>query len=487
MDRLPIFLRLTDKPCLVVGGGVVAERKIRLLQRTGASISLLAPSVTQSLQAQIDRDLITYLPEQYSASIASDFWLIVAATDDESLNQQVAADADAAGRFCNVVDDNAASSFILPAIVDRSPVLVAIGTEGNAPVLAQQLKNKIEAWIPARIGELATQAGRWRQLVKKRFANGRERRRFWQRFFTGPISEHLLAGKQLAAEQAMRAELIREVAPPAKTQGEAWIVGAGPGDPGLVTLRGQQLIGRADVILYDHLVSKPILDFARKEAELVSVGKRSGSQVMSQEDINQLLVKLVRESNRVCRLKGGDPFIFGRGGEEALALAKAGLPFQIVPGISAALGCAAYAGIPLTLRGVSGSVTLATAKLDNDLGPDWPQLLNSGHTLALYMGVSSIADISAQLHDSGVSPDMPVVIVENGTTSKQRTIISSAVAMERDSTSAQIVSPAMVFIGESVRQAEHLQWFDGKAVDCDVALDDPLTTNIDYPRLIETG
>ena len=487
MDRLPIFLRLQDKPCLVIGGGIVAERKVRLLRRTGASISVLAPSVTKSLQDQIDQRLVTCLPGQYSGAGVADFWLIIAATDDAAFNRQIAADAEAAGKFCNVVDDNAGSTFILPAIVDRSPVIVAIGTEGNAPVLAQQLKNRIEAWIPERIGELATQAGRWRQLVKKRFTSTRERRRFWQRFFTGPIAEHLLAGRHGAADKAMRKELVGGVPTSAESRGEAWIVGAGPGDPGLVTLRAQQLIGRADVVLYDRLISKPVLDFARKEAELIPVGKRAGLQSMSQKDINQLLVKLVQEGKRVCRLKGGDPFVFGRGGEEALALANAGLPFQIVPGISAALGCAAYAGIPLTLRGVSSSVTLATAKLADDIGPNWPQLLQSGHTLALYMGVASIADIRQQLSDANVAPDLPVAIVENGTTRQQRTILSSIAAMEEDAMNASIVSPAMVFVGESIRAAEHLQWFDGQSVKSDVVLDDLHTSHIDYLQLIETG
>ncbi len=487
MDRLPIFVQLTDKPCLVVGGGTVAARKVHLLQRTGAAITVLAPSVTAALQEQIDRGLVTYFSQEYNNSFVQDFWLTIAATDDESLNHRIAAAAAAAGRFCNVVDDNAASSFILPAIVDRSPVLVAIGTEGNAPVLAQQLKNQIEAWLPERIGELAAQAGRWRELIKKRFDSIRERRRFWQDFFRGPIAEHLLAGRKAAAEKAMRAHLVGNDSARIKTDGEAWIVGAGPGDPGLVTLRGQQLIGRADVILYDRLVSKPILDFARKEADLIFVGKRAGSEVMSQESINDLLVRLVREGNRVCRLKGGDPFVFGRGGEEALSLANAGLPFQIVPGISAALGCAAYAGIPLTLRGVSGSITLATARLDDDLGPDWPQLLNSGHTLALYMGINSIPEIRKQLLERGVSPDLPIAIVENGTTSRQRTIFTSAFALDEDASAAGIVSPAMVFIGESVQTAKQLQWFDGNSAQRDTVLDDSFNSHIDYTRLIETG
>ena len=466
---------------------MVAERKIRLLLRTGASITVLAPTVTDGLRAVIDQGQVKHQPHQYNTLFIKDFWLLVAATNDAALNRRIATDAEAAGRLCNVVDDNDASSFILPAIVDRSPVIIAIGTEGNAPVLAQQLKAQIEAWIPERVGALAMQAGRWRSLVKKRFDTLRERRRFWQDFFTGPISEHLLAGRQAAAEKAMRAELVSDITVKAELSGEAWIVGAGPGDPGLITLRGQRLIGRADVIVHDRLVSKPVLDFARKEADFISVAKSAGHQVMSQTEINELLVKLVQQGKRVCRLKGGDPFVFGRGGEEALALAAASLPFPLVPGISAALGCAAYAGIPLTLRGVSGSVTLATAKLDNDLGPDWPELLNTGHTLALYMGVNSIPEIARQFRERSVSEDLPVAIVENGTTNKQRTVITTASALVADAHSAKIVSPAMVFVGESIRAANSLQWFEGHSSNSEAGLDDGFDTNIDYKLLIETG
>ena len=463
LDRLPVFLQLRDKPCLVIGGGVVAQRKARLLLRTGASVTVLAPAATDALLQFADQEDVLLRRESFHDVNVGDYWLIVAATDDEVTNHEVAATAEVAGRYCNVVDDNARSSFILPAIVDRSPIVIAIGTEGTAPVLAQKLKSQIEAWLPQRIGELAAQAGRWRELVRKSFASLDERRRFWQGFFAGPIADHLLAGRQAAAERTMRAELLRDVTTSTDLTGEAWLVGAGPGDPGLVTLRGQQLISQADVVLYDRLVSAPVLDFARKEADMISVGKRSGSRFMSQMAINELLVKLVRQGKRVCRLKGGDPLVFGRGGEEALALTEAGLPFQIVPGISAALGCAAYAGIPLTLRGISGSVTLATAKLDDDVGPDWPRLLNSGHTLALYMGVSSIAEISQQLRDRGVSPDIPVAIVENGTTSQQKTVITTAAEMRAATSAATISSPAMIFIGEAIAAANQLQWFEGQS------------------------
>lgn len=463
MDSLPIFLNLKGKACLVAGGGSVASRKVNTLLRTGAVITVVAPELTSALRKLRDNGTIAHTAGNYRPAQLRDQWLIVAATDDEALNRRIAADAEVASRLCNVVDDNEASSFIFPAIVDRSPVIVAIGTSGNAPVLAQQLKTKIEAWLPVRIGELALQAGRWRELVKKRFDSMRERRRFWQRFFDGPIAEHLLANRQRDAEKALRKELLGSIPRTDTEFGEGWIVGAGPGDPGLVTLRAQQLISRADVVLYDRLVSKAVLDFARKEADLISVGKRAGAQVMSQVEINDLLVKLVREGKRVCRLKGGDPFVFGRGGEEALALADADLPFQIVPGISAALGCAAYAGIPLTLRGVSSSVTLATAKLDGELSPDWPVLLNAGHTLALYMGVGSLATISEQLTKHKVSPHLPVAIIENGTTGRQRILHSTVSDLAEDAANAGILAPAMLLLGEVVAIGKRLQWFEGSA------------------------
>jgi uroporphyrin-III C-methyltransferase/precorrin-2 dehydrogenase/sirohydrochlorin ferrochelatase len=444
----------------VVGGGIIAERKARLLLRCHAPVIVVSPTVTIDLQRLIDQGQVSHLCQRFSDELAARFWLVIAATDDDVLNRRVASAADDAGRLCNVVDDDAASTFILPAIVDRSPVVIAIGTEGNAPVLAQQLKTRIEAWLPARIGELAEKAGRWRNLVKKRYASLRDRRRFWQRFFSGPIAEHILAGRQAAADRAMRAELIGADEPQGRTSGEAWIVGAGPGDPGLVTLRAQQLISQADVVLYDRLVSKPVLDYARKEVDLIYVGKEAGAPTMSQEEINALLVRLVRAGERVCRLKGGDPFVFGRGGEEALALARAGLPFQIVPGITAAVGCAAYAGIPLTLRGVSAGVTLATARLDDDIGPDWRHLLNSGHTLALYMGVSAIPEIGRQLHEADLPDDLPIAIVENGTTEHQRTIHTSVVNLRSDAVGAGVQSPAMLFIGKAIANARELQWFE---------------------------
>jgi uroporphyrin-III C-methyltransferase/precorrin-2 dehydrogenase/sirohydrochlorin ferrochelatase len=473
MEHLPLFVKLSNQPCLVVGGGVVAERKAGLLRRAGARVTIAAPAVTPALERWYEDSHIYLELRPYDEAMLAGQRLVIAATDDERLNARVAAAAEKAGILCNVVDDNEKSGFILPAIVDRSPITIAIGTGGRAPVLARRLKARIEAWLPARIGELAEKAGRWRTIVRRRFPDATERRYFWQRFFDGPVADHILAGRLAQADRAMRRELID--GQPAPRAGEASIVGAGPGDPGLVTLRAQQLIGEADVVLYDRLVSSEVLDMARKEAELIAVGKSAGSRLMSQERINALLVEKVRAGHRVCRLKGGDPFVFGRGGEEAQALADAGLPFQIVPGISAALGCAAYAGIPLTLRGVSTSITLATARLDDARSPDWKALARPGQTLALYMSVGALGETARQLLAHGLAAETPVAMVENGTTGSQRVLHSRLSQVAADAEVHRISAPAMLFIGASVAHARGLQWFEPSAAGLPAAFPNPAT------------
>lgn len=459
MDHLPVFLQLNHRPCLVVGGGVVAERKVRLLMRAGAAVTVIAQDLTGELARLRDENGIVQHDGEFADRLLAGMRLVIAATDDEEVNRQVSRAAEDAGILCNVVDDGAASSFIVPAIVDRSPVVVAIGTSGNAPVLAQRLKSQIEAWLPTRIDALATQAGRWRELVRKRFSTVRERRRFWQRFFDGPIAEHLLANRKQEAERALRMELIENVVPHSPQVGEAYIVGAGPGDPGLVTIRAQQLISHADVVVYDRLVSEKILDFARKDAKLVYVGKTANNVTITQKEINELIVAYVRKGRRVCRLKGGDPFVFGRGGEEVQALADAGLPFQVVPGISAALGCAAYAGIPLTHRGLSSSVTFATAKLDGDQAPDWSTLAQPGQTLVLYMSVGSVAETAEQLIEHGIAAKTPVAIVENGTTDQQRVLRGTLATIANDAVEAHIRAPAVIIVGATAGMGEELGWF----------------------------
>ncbi len=461
MDHLPVFLNLKRSSCLVVGGGVVAERKVRLLLRAGAAVTVAARDLTKDLARFRDAGRIVHHRGAFTGRLLAGMRVVIAATDDDEVNQKVSRTAEDGGILCNVVDDRAASSFIVPAIVDRSPVVVAIGTGGHAPVLAQQLKSRIEAWLPARIATLATQAGRWRELVKKRFATTRERRRFWQRFFDGPIAEHLLANRKREAERELRLELIANVVPHRRPVGEAYIVGAGPGDPGLVTIRGQQLISRADVVLYDRLVSDEILDMARKDAQMISVGKTANRLTISQHEINELMLAHVRDGRRVCRLKGGDPFVFGRGGEEAQALAGAGLPFQVVPGISAALGCAAYAGIPLTHRGLSSSVTFATARLDGDRAPDWSTWVRPDHTLVLYMSVGSIAETAGQLIAHGMDVETRYALIENGTTDQQRVLRGTLATIAHDARKARIHAPAIIIVGATAGLGKELEWFAG--------------------------
>ncbi len=463
LDQLPVFLNLDRQRCLVVGGGAVAGRKVALLRRAGARVTVVAPELGEALAELHESGGIAHVAGAFEPGHLQGMRLVIAATDDPRVNRAVAQAADAVNVLCNVVDDNRASSFIMPAIVDRSPVVVAIGTGGNAPVLAQQLKSKIEAWLPPRIGRLAAFAGRWRDAVKQSFATARERRRYWQQFFEGPIADHVLADRERQAESLARRSLIHRVVPQAEPSGEAYIVGAGPGDPGLVTLRAQQLIRQADVILYDRLVTPEVLDFARKEAELVPVGKAPGAPRDRQDGINRLLVELVREGKRVCRLKGGDPFIFGRGGEEARALADAGLPYQIVPGISAALGCAAYAGIPLTMRGMSASVTFGTATLDGRTAPDWRALAGSGQTLALYMSAGSAGTTAERLLEHGLPGSTPAAMVENGTTGRQRVLHSTLGELGQDARTAGIAAPAILFVGRTAALGRELQWFEAGA------------------------
>jgi len=464
MDHLPVFINLRDREVLVVGGGTVAERKIRLLLRCAARVTVVAPALNAGLAGLLAEGAIRHIASAFETRhLTGHYRLVIAASDDRVLNRRIASQADVAGILCNAVDDNAASAFILPAIVDRSPVIVAIGTGGRSPVLARRLKSLLERTLPARIGQLAEQAGRWRELVKRRFPALQDRRRFWEQFFDGPGAAAALANRSAAAEDHMRRSLLSPVPRRRPQQGEAFIVGAGPGDPGLVTLRAHQLIAEADVIVHDRLVAAAILDFARKEADFIAVGKSAGHTTMDQLEINQLLIRLVRSGKRVCRLKGGDPFVFGRGGEEAEALAAAGLRYQVVPGITAALGCAAFAGIPLTYRGVSRIVTLATASLDAQSSPDWRALAQPGQTLALYMSVGVLENAIAELLRNGLAASTPAALVENGTTSDQRVVQSCLESMAADARAAGIGTPALLFVGESVGISSKLQWFGGQS------------------------
>ncbi len=458
MQHLPLFADLKRRAVLVVGGGVVAERRVTLLLEAQAEITVIAPELTAGLAELAADGRVTHLSRAYEDESLEPYWLVVAATDEPAVNATVAAAAERAKRFCNVVDDQALCTFIMPAIVDRSPVTIAIGSSGLSPVLARWIKGVIETLLPARLGALAELAGRWRQRVREQVSDSTERRHFWERVVTGVVAEHAFAGRDADAERALDAALASWGSDDVARRGEAYLVGAGPGGIDLITIRGRQLLATADVVLYDRLASAELLQYARRDAELICVGKTPRRPSISQKQLNRLLVSLVRSGKRVCRLKGGDPFIFGRGGEELEALAEAGLKFQVVPGVSAAEGCAAYAGIPLTLRGVAQAVLLTTGHTRDDGTPAIGEY-QPGQTLALYMGVAQYAEIADALIGKGYARETPVAVVESGTTDRQRVVRTRLSGLAAAAAALHIQPPALLIVGETTRYAERYSWF----------------------------
>ncbi len=451
LDHFPAFLELRGRPCLLVGAGRVAFRKARLLLDAGAALTVVAPRMGGGIAALVAAGKARHEPRAFQAADVEGRWLVVTATGDAAVDQQVFDAATAARVFCNSVDDVANSSFITPAIVDRAPVTVAISSAGSAPVLARRIRAQIEAILPARLGVLAHLAGGFRQRVKARFRGIRARRKFWEEVFDGPIANAVYAGRDDAAAIAL-AERIESRSNRSADSGEAWLVGAGPGDPDLLTLRALQVMQAADVIVHDRLVSVEVLQLARRDADLIPVGKTPGCRTNRQEDINELLVNLVRSGKRVCRLKGGDPLIFGRGGEEAEALAAAGLRCGIVPGITAAAGCAAYSGIPLTHRDAAQSVVLLTAHGKDSVDRlDWPSLARDRQTLAVYMGVHRFGIIMDRLVAHGRSRNTPIAIIENGTTPKQRVLYGALGQLPMIARAHAVKPPALLIIGEVAR------------------------------------
>lgn len=458
MHQFPLFARITGEPCLVVGGGVVALRKVRALRAAGARVTVNAPVISAELHQLASTGAVTLEQREFDPALIDRHLLVIAATSRREINHQVAAAARAAFRLCNIVDDGAASSYISPAVVDRSPLLIAVSSGGSAPVLARRLRQQLETLLPARLGALASWAQGWRERVQARLPDIDRRRRFWEDTLAGLAASHVLAGREDAADELAAAGL--QGAATQAQAGEAWLVGAGPGDPELLTLAGLRLLQEAEVILHDRLVSPEILALARRDAEFIDVGKTGGGPSASQQDINRTLVELVRAGKRVCRLKGGDPYIFGRGGEEALALADAGLPFRVVPGITAASGCAAYAGIPLTHRKVADGVSFVTARLSPGSGdPDWQRLAGLDHTLVVYMPVQRLPDITDALIRHGRAAHTPAALVEHGTTARQRRVSGTLADIAARAITEQVGSPALLLIGDVVALAPDLGWW----------------------------
>ena len=469
MDYFPLFLRIAGQPVVVIGGGEVAARKTLLLARAGAAITLVSPHLCASLQERLERGEVRYIAEEFRPEHLEGARLVIAATDVESVNAWVARSAEARNIWVNVVDDREKSRFIMPAIVDRSPVIVAIGSSGDAPVLTRRLREKFEALLPAGLGKLAKLSGELRSAVKERVVNPDERRRFWERFFDGDIASDVLAGREQAARESISQAIdagLSEVDVTAQPVGEVALVGAGPGDPGLLTLRALRVMQNADVVVYDRLVSDEVLELVRRDAERIYVGKEAGKPYVSQEDINQLLVDLALQGKRVCRLKGGDPFVFGRGGEELEKLAEQGIRFEVVPGISAAVGCAAYAGIPLTHRHYAQVLTFTTGHSKNEVaqGPvDWETLARAGQTAVFYMGLNGLPTIVEQLQAHGLPADHPAAVIEQGTRPGQRVISGNLATLVQQVAAAQVKSPALLIVGEVTRLHEQLRWFNTTA------------------------
>ena len=458
MNYLPIFLAIEGEPCLLVGGSQAAEPKARLLLRAGARLTVIATDLTPGLRTFAGEDGVTWRRRAFRDDDMDGMRLAVVATDDDVLAHAVADAARRRGIPVNAVDRQPLCSFILPSLIDRSPLVAALSTGGAAPVLARILRARLETVIPASFGRLARFVGEIRPAVLRRISDPVRRRRFFEDVVDGPIGEQVLAGREDGARRALESALTERERTGAA--GEVYLVGAGPGDPDLLTFRALRLMQKADVAVYDRLVSNAVLDLVRRDAERIYAGKQPGDHAIPQPAINDLLARLALAGKRVLRLKGGDPFIFGRGGEEIETLAAHGIPFQVVPGITAASGCAAYAGIPLTHRKYAQSCIFVTGhRKTGEETLDWDSLVRPNQTVVIYMGLAGLDAIFGGLVCHGLSPDTPAALIEQGTTSAQAvhagTVGTLPAIVERERPRA----PTLVIVGEVVHLREKLAWY----------------------------
>ena len=458
MEFLPIFLNLKDRPCLVVGGGEVAARKVSLLLQANARVRVVSPTLTPELEALKADGRLEHQARAFREQDLEACRLVIAATDDPAANRAVSEAAERQRIPVNVVDQPALCSFIMPSIIDRSPVVAAVSTSGASPVLARLIRSRLETLIPAGYGRLAELARRYRDQVKQHFRKPADRRRFWESVLDGGVAERVFSGHMEEADAAMRRAL--EQGNPDAAMGEVYLVGGGPGDPDLLSFRALRLMQQADVVVYDRLVAKPILDLTRRDAERIYVGKERDHHAMRQEEINQLLVRLAKAGKRVVRLKGGDPFIFGRGGEEIDTLSSEGVPFQVVPAVTAASGCAAYAGIPLTHRDYAQSVTFVTGHLkDGTMNLNWTQLAQPNQTVVFYMGLLGLPVICRELIAHGVDPKMPVALVQQGTTENQKVFTGTLDNIQGIVEREKPRPPTLIIVGRVVELQEKLSWY----------------------------
>ena len=458
MDHLPIFINIRKKPCVVIGGGDIALRKINILLKAQAKVDCLSPSFSRDIKNLSKDGHITLINKSFDQTDIKDYSIIIAATDDSSVNSSISAIAQVKKIPVNVVDSPELSSFIMPSIVDRSPLIIAVSSSGKAPVLSRIIRAKLETVIPSAYGILADIAGEYRQKVKDRFSTIKDRRAFWEAVFSGVIAEKVFSGRISEAKEDIQRQLDDSVE---MDLGEVYLVGAGPGDPDLLTFKALRLIQQADVVLYDRLVSKGVMELVRRDSELIYVGKKGGSDKSTKQvDINDQLVELAKSGKRVCRLKGGDPFIFGRGGEEIESLSEHGIPFQVVPGITAASGCSSYAGIPLTHRDYSQSCRFVTAHLKNGTtNLPWEEFIIDQQTIVFYMALSGANYICEKLMEYGMDKDMPIAIIEKGTMPEQKVYISSLIELPDLLEREDIHAPTLMIVGEVVKLNEKLNWY----------------------------
>jgi uroporphyrin-III C-methyltransferase / precorrin-2 dehydrogenase / sirohydrochlorin ferrochelatase len=463
MEHLPIFLKLTGRACAVIGGGEVAARKVALLLEAGACVTVTAQELAEPLAELLRHGRIGHRAEAFSPAALQGVALVIAATDDRAVNAEVSRLAQAQSLPVNVVDDPELCSFIMPAIVDRSPVVIAVSTGGASPVLARLLRARLESLIPATYGQLAALSARFRDRVKRALPQA-ARRPFWERVLQGPIAELVYSGRVAEAERAL-ARAIDDAEHRGPEPGEVYLVGAGPGNPELLTFAALRLMQQADIVLYDNLVSAPILELTRRDAERIYVGKQRALHTMRQEEINALMVKLAHAGRRVLRLKGGDPYVFGRGGEEIASLAASGVRFQVVPGITAACGVAAYAGIPLTHRDYAQSCVLVTGHLkDGSIDLDWHGLARPRQTVVIYMGLLGLEATCDQLIAHGMPPDMPAAVVQQATLPQQRVVTATLADLAQRVAEAGLRPPTLVIVGDVVKLREKLAWYEPEAV-----------------------
>jgi uroporphyrin-III C-methyltransferase/precorrin-2 dehydrogenase/sirohydrochlorin ferrochelatase len=460
MNYFPVFFDLSGQKVLIVGGGEVALRKISLLERTGAMISVVAPEMAPGLLERSVGGKLRLMIREFDPADLDGARLVIVATSRRAVNRWIAKLSDARGIPVNVVDDAHASRFIVPAIIDRDPVVVAISTGGASPVMARRLRERLEALIPGRTGEFATWLRALRETARRKLRDAGERRRFFEAIVDGPAARRFIEGDMQGAERIARQRLAATSVAP-RAAGEVTLVGAGPGDPELLTLKALRALQDADVILYDRLVPPAVLDLARRDAARICVGKAAGKIGSTQEEINALLIEQANQGKRVVRLKGGDPFVFGRGGEELQALAKAHINFSVVPGITAALGVAAYAGIPLTHRDYAHSVSLVTGHGQTQGSePDWRALANPSATAVFYMGHARLDHIVEKLLEHGAPATRPAGIVAQGTTANQRVVTATLATICGVSSDADLEAPALLIVGDVVALHPSLAWFN---------------------------